>query len=89
MLGTWSVLGTGHDDRRKLYCDRCFFNLTIVAVEVATKLQQEVTEKRNQIDSLASRIHWLEDSLNATLKVTCLCVNYVTETLNIYLLFSK
>ena len=39
------------------------------AVEVAGKMQKEVTEKRSHIDVLCNKIHWLEDSLDIVTKV--------------------
>ena len=44
-----------------------FFNVS--AVKVAGKMQKEVTEKRSEIDSLHSKIHWLEECMEAAAKV--------------------
>ena len=37
-------------------------------MKVAGKMQKEVTEKRGQIDSLQTRLRWLEECLDAALK---------------------
>ncbi len=39
------------------------------AVKVAGKMQKVVTEKRGQIDSLQSKIRWLEECLETSVKV--------------------
>ena len=39
------------------------------AVKVAGKMQKEVTEKRSQIDTLNTKVRWLEESLDNILKV--------------------
>ena len=36
---------------------------------MAGKMQKEVTEKRSEIDSLHSKIHWLEECMEAAAKV--------------------
>ena len=46
-----------------------FFILNVVAVKVAGKMQKAVTEKRGEIDSLQSKLRWLEECLEAALKV--------------------
>ena len=38
-------------------------------MKVAGKMQKEVTEKRSEIDSLHSKIHWLEECMEAAAKV--------------------
>ncbi|XP_023930948.1 coiled-coil domain-containing protein 158-like, partial [Lingula anatina] len=38
------------------------------AVKYADKMQKEVTAKRGEIDSLRSKVHWLEECLDAALK---------------------
>lgn len=40
------------------------------AVKVAGKMQKEVTEKRSQIDSLNSKMSWLQESLDSAVKVS-------------------
>ena len=42
-----------------------------VAVVVAGEMQREVTAKRGQLDSLQTKIHWLEECLDAALRVSC------------------
>ena len=39
------------------------------AVKVAGKMQKEVTEKRSHIDTLNTKVRWLEESLDNILKV--------------------
>ena len=41
-----------------------------IAVKVAGKMQKEVTDKRGQIDTLQTRIRWLEECLDAAIKVS-------------------
>lgn len=43
--------------------------LLFAAIRVAGKMQKEVTEKRGTIDSLQTRINWLEECLEVALKV--------------------
>ena len=40
-----------------------------VAVRVAESMQKKVTAKRGEIDTLQIKIHWLEERLDAALKV--------------------
>ena len=51
------------------------------AVKVAGKMQKEVTEKRGQIDSLYSKIRWLEDKLEHHRKV-CILFYIITFITN-------
>jgi hypothetical protein len=43
--------------------------VSLTAVEVAGKMQRQVTEKRSQIDTLQTKIHWLEECMDAAVKV--------------------
>lgn len=43
--------------------------LYISAVKVADKMQKEVTLKRSEIDSLKTKVRWLEDKLDSLTRV--------------------
>ena len=50
------------------------------AVKVADKMQRTVTEKRGEIDSLQSRLRWLEECMETANKVCTICAlqNFIT-----------
>ena len=57
------------------------FMLFYVAVKVADKMQKEVTAKRSLVDTLQSKVRWLEDQIDTLIKVhhtTCLCPRHIT-----------
>ncbi|KAK3740541.1 hypothetical protein QZH41_020675, partial [Actinostola sp. cb2023] len=58
----------GNDD----YCLFTRFSrgpvLRPVTVRVAESMQRQVTEKRGEMDTLLSKIHWLQENLNAAVK---------------------
>jgi hypothetical protein len=61
------------DNKGKIYfSSNYFYGFLFIAVKVAGKMQRAVTEKRGEIDSLQSKIRWLEDSLEVSKKV---CTN--------------
>ena len=51
-----------------------FINLYI-AVKVADKMQKEVTLKRNEIDSLKTKMRWYEDKLDSLSRVSLLTLS--------------
>ena len=48
---------------RSLSVGKCGFWCFIAAVRVAGRMQKEVTMKRGQIDTLNSKLLWLEETL--------------------------
>ena len=44
-------------------------HLLYIAVKVADKMQKEVTAKRSLVDTLQSKVRWLEDQIDTLIKV--------------------
>lgn len=55
-----------------------FINLYI-AVKVADKMQKEVTLKRNEIDSLKTKMRWYEDKLDSLSRVSLLTLSLLSR----------
>ena len=45
-----------------------------LAVKVADKMQKEVTAKRSLVDTLQSKVRWLEDQIDTLIKVLHICI---------------
>lgn len=50
------------------YC-KCMPSFCFLAVDIADSVQQELLTKRHQVDFLQIRMHGLEESLGAAIKV--------------------
>lgn len=56
-----------------------FFINLYIAVKVADKMQKEVTLKRNEIDSLKTKMRWYEDKLDSLSRVSLLTLSLLSR----------